>query len=94
MDVIKQLDRTRNMSDAEIATFKFTNAAARTAAAGVRTWNILRLVWAIGLPLGIVLIVAQFTDSMSKAFGIIVGIIVISAIFTGLRRLKQWYDTF
>jgi tetratricopeptide (TPR) repeat protein len=94
IEIIKQLDRARNMSDAEIATFKVTNAAARTAAAGVRTWNILRLIWAIGLPLGIVLIVAQFTDSMSKALGIIVGVVAISAIFTGLRRLKHWYDTF
>jgi tetratricopeptide (TPR) repeat protein len=94
IQMLKALDRARNMTDAEIATFRLSNAAAKTTAAGIKTWNILKLVWIFGLPLAIVLIVAQFTGSMLNAVGYIVGFYVVSAMFVGLRRLKDWFDDF
>lgn len=94
IEIIKLLDRARNVSDAEIATYHLSNAASKTVASGIKTWNILRLIWIFGLPIGIVLIVAQFTGSMSSSVGYIVGFFVLSAAFTGLRRLKHWFDTY
>jgi hypothetical protein len=56
------------MSDAEIATFKLTNAAAKTAAAGIKTWTFIKIAWAVGVPLTILLTIASFTGSIGTAF--------------------------
>jgi hypothetical protein len=68
IDVVKLLDRARNMTDAEIATFKLTNAAAKTAAASVKTWTFVKIAWAVGVPLTVLLTIASFTGSIGTAF--------------------------
>ncbi len=88
----KALDRARHMTDAEIATYRLSNVAAKTTAAGIKTWNVLKLVWIFGLPLAIVLIVAQFMGSVTDSLKAIFALFVMSAVFVGLRRLKDWFD--
>ena len=85
----KALDRARNMTDAEIATYKLSNAAARTASAGVRTWNVMKLIWILGLPLLILFIIASFTGSMGTAFQIFLAFIVLCIFAPAIRWLLE-----
>jgi hypothetical protein len=68
IDVMKLLERARNMSDAEIATYKFSNAAAKTASVGIKTWHGMKLAGAVAVFLIPLFAIASFTGSMGKAF--------------------------
>ena len=92
ISIIKLLNRTRHMSDAEIATYKLSNAAASTASAGFKIWHALKLIWFFGVPLCIVLFVSQFTGSISNAVGYIVGYYCLSWMVVTIHRMVQRYE--
>lgn len=89
LEIIKQLDRARHMTDAEIAAYKFTNAATGTASAGIKAWNVLRITFLVGTPLVVLLVIASFTGSVGGALSLLVALAVCAPIVRWLLRIMD-----
>ena len=77
IDIIKLLDRSQNMSDAEVATYKLSNAATTAAGVGAWTWGFLRFAWAFAPLTILILVIASYTGSTSETLRVIAALAIL-----------------